>query len=658
MFPNARLLDHPVLRRGVKILLDAALATLAWILCYRVFFFGSPQHPGLALALWLGIAMLLNLGFRLHRQHFRLIGFKDAVQIVMTTTTLVAASILLRQLLPALGSRMPNALAVAASLTTGGAWLMLRGAIRFNHDSAALGGPAGPCPPALRTLIVGAGHAGLRVAKELTRRPELGSRVIGFVDDALDKQGIAVHGFPVLGPTGRLSSLIRQRGIDQVILAIPAAAGPAIRQITAALQPLDVRIKTVPGLSDLLGPLQWKPELRDVSIEDLLRRDPVSIDHPALNRVLADAVVLITGAGGSIGAELARQATYFRPARIVLLGRGENSLWDIERSLRELYPNQAISLELCDIRNLPRMHQVFQRWRPDVVFHAAAHKHVPYLEQHPEEGVENNIFGTRNVLEAACAADTRTFVAISTDKAVNPTSVLGATKRIAEQLVLGAAAGLPHGHRYLSVRFGNVLGSRGSVVPIFREQIKKGGPLTVTHPDMKRYFMTVPEASQLVLQAGILGETGKVYVLDMGEPVRIVDLATDMARLSGLVPGQDIELRFTGIRPGEKLFEELFYRNGSSPTRSTVHPKIFEAKPENSGPEALDSSLARLRATEDAPEGPRRATILQELQALVPSYVPSPTGLGRYNNFKFVPDQMTFGRSLGTIDQAIRSQHQ
>ena len=639
VFPNARFLDLPLLRRGVKIILDLLLATLGWILCYRLFFHGVHHNPATALGLWLCVALVINLAFRLHRQHYRLIGFKDAVHIVLATTTLVAASMLLRLLLPALDSRLPNAVAVAAALSTGGAWLLVRGAIRFNHDMSVVGQPLGDDVPVHRTLIVGAGHAGLLVAKELSRRPELGSQLIGFVDDALDKQGISVHGFPVLGPTGLLDRLIQQKRITRVVLAIPSAAGPAIRKITAALQPLGVEIKTVPEMSDLLGPLQWKPELRDVSIEDLLRREPVSIDHPSLNRVLADAVVLITGAGGSIGSELARQATFFRPARIVLLGRGENSLWDIERNLRELYPNQAISLELCDIRNPNRLRQAFQRWRPDVVFHAAAHKHVPYLEAHPEEAVENNIFGTRHVLEAALAVDSLTFVNISTDKAVNPTSVLGASKRISEQLVLCAAGGLPNGHRYMSVRFGNVLGSRGSVVPIFREQIKKGGPLTVTHPDMIRYFMTVPEASQLVLQAGILGETGKVYVLDMGEPVRIVDLATDMARLSGLVPRQDIELRYTGIRPGEKLFEELFYGNGSSPSRSTVHPKVFEAKPEGCDQPLLEECLSRLEGVILASEGERQSAILKELKRLVPSYAPSPMGLGRYTE-GFTPSRI------------------
>jgi FlaA1/EpsC-like NDP-sugar epimerase len=631
VFPNATLLDHPLLRRLVKLALDLLLALLSWLICAEVFSRRGAVNTGPSLLIWLCTVLLVNLGFRLQRQHYRLIGFPEATQVVLATSCLIALSMVLRLLLPALHGAISHPVIATASLTTGAAWLLLRGAIRYQHDQAlhALVRTDLVGRPRKRTLIIGAGRAGLLVGKELVRNPDLHSLPIGFVDDALDKQGISIHNIPVLGPTELLPTLIRQHEIDQVILAIPTAAGPAIRHITNLLQPLGVEIKTVPELSDLLGPTPWRPELRNVSIEDLLRREPVTIDHPTLNRVLAGAVVMITGAGGSIGSELARQVTSFRPARIILLGRGENSLWDAERSLRELFPNQPISLELCDIRSRARLQQVFQRWQPDVVFHAAAHKHVPYLEAHPEEGVNNNIFGTLNVLEAALAAGTRTFVNVSTDKAVNPTNVLGASKRIAEQLVLCAAGDLPPGHRYMSVRFGNVLGSRGSVVPIFREQIQKGGPLTVTDPDMVRYFMTIPEASRLVLQAGILGECGKLYVLDMGEPVRIVDLATDMARLSGLVPGQDIEILYTGIRPGEKLFEEMFYGTGTS-TRSSVHPKIFETIPEPCRRELLVESLDRLRATQKITEGHRQAAILKELQKLVPSYVPSPTGLGRY----------------------------
>ncbi len=483
--------------------------------------------------------------------------------------------------------------------------------------------------PHHRTLIVGAGKAGLLVSQELIRHPALCCRVIGFLDDALDKQGLRVHGIPILGTTHQLDEVIRAHEITQVILAMPTAPGTVIRALSETARACAVEAKTVPAISDLLGPKNWKPELRDISIEDLLRRDPIELDQPSINEVLGDSVVLITGGGGSIGSEIARQVTTFRPSRIILLGRGENSLWESERSLRAQFPNQTISTELCDIRNIPRLTQAFKRWHPEVVFHAAAHKHVPFLEAHPEEGVENNIFGTRNVLDAALAVGTHTFVNISTDKAVNPTNVLGATKWIAEQLVLIAAADAPDGSRYMNVRFGNVLGSRGSVIPIFKEQISKGGPITITHQSMTRYFMTIPEASQLVLQAGILGETAKIYALDMGTPVKIVDLASDMVKLSGLVLGQDLEIEFTGIRPGEKMFEELFW--DCNPTRTMVHAKVFEADgAQTSSRELLDSSLAALSAAMDSPEGQRQSKILREFLRLVPTYAPSPLGMGRY----------------------------
>ncbi|MBK8573492.1 MAG: polysaccharide biosynthesis protein [Holophagaceae bacterium] len=479
-----------------------------------------------------------------------------------------------------------------------------------------------------RTLVVGAGRAGLLVSQELSRHLELGSRIVGFIDDALEKQGIRIQGIPVLGTSQQLPQLIKEEGITQVILAIPSAPGHAIRSLNDVLRPTEVSIKTVPGIYDLLGPRNWRPELRNISIEDLLRRAPVQLDQSSLSLVLEDEILLITGGGGSIGSEIARQVATFKPARIVLLGRGENSLWESERALRAIYPTQPLSLELCDIRNPHRLAQVFDRWKPGVVFHAAAHKHVPYLEVHPGEAVENNIFGTRNVVEASLASGVHSFVNISTDKAVNPTNVLGATKRVAEHLVTAASSRAPEGTRYVSVRFGNVLGSRGSVIPIFREQIRLGGPITVTDPEMTRYFMTIPEASQLVLQAGVLGANGQVYVLDMGEPVRIVDLAEDMARLSGLTPGQDIEIQFTGIRPGEKLYEELF--TDGERARTDVHPKVFEASPSPGGACDFDVCLHALQGAAILPDGRRQKEVLRLLKEIIPTYTPSPIGLGRF----------------------------
>jgi FlaA1/EpsC-like NDP-sugar epimerase len=409
---------------------------------------------------------------------------------------------------------------------------------------------------------------------------------------------------------------------------MPSAPGSRIRELAKQLQAEGVRVKTLPSMLSFLGKNAWRPELRDIAIEDLLRREPIQLDMGAIRQELEDSVVLITGAGGSIGSELARQVANFRPSRLILLGRGENSLWEVERELRRLYPEQRFEVELCDIRNPNRLYRAFETWRPEFVFHAAAHKHVPYLERHPEEGIENNIFGTLNVLKAAMAIGTKKFVNVSTDKAVNPTSVLGATKRIAEYLVLRSADDEEAEGRYVSVRFGNVLGSRGSVIPLFHDQIRHGGPLTVTHPDMTRYFMTIPEASQLVLQAGMLGNTGKVFVLDMGEPIRIVDLATDMARLSGLTPGCDIDIQFTGMRPGEKLYEELF--TDQEQGRSDVHPKVFEAAGERKNRAVLDRVLRSLRDAMVLPEGPRHQIIAHGFKELVPTYNPSPAGLGQY----------------------------
>ena len=630
--PPPTTLDQPWLRQGVKLVLDGCLAAAAWAVSELVLMGGT--HVTLSGALkWTFLALGVNLAFQLTLQHYRLIGFRDALRIVMATAILLLLSVFLHLIASEIHLIFDVRIAVASALTTGGLWLTLRGGLRARHERILgftdLGLNDLPEGTVFhRTLIVGAGRAGLMIAQELRRHPELGIHIVGFIDDALDKQGIRIQGTRVLGPSRMLRQLIRDHAISQVVLAIPSAPGSVIRQLADAARSAEAEVKTVPGLFNLLGSHGWKPELKDISIEDLLRREPVHLDQTSLSLVLQDSVVLITGGGGSIGGELARQVAAFRPARIVLLGRGENSLWTAERSLRSEFPNQGLSLELCDIRNTSRLQQVFDRWRPQVVLHAAAHKHVPYLEAHPEEAVENNIMGTLNVLNAAQSVDTHSFVNISTDKSVNPTNVLGATKRIAEYLVLQAARRAPEGSRYVSVRFGNVLGSRGSVIPIFQEQIRSGGPLTITHPDMTRYFMTIPEASQLVLQAGILGDTAKVYVLDMGSPVRIVDLATDMARLSGLVPGRDIDLEFTGIRPGEKLFEELFSLNEDQ--SSEVHPKVFNADPEDMDEDLIEEGVAALRMAALEKEGVRQTQILLWLRRLVPSYAPSPTGLGRH----------------------------
>ena len=624
------ILDQPLVRLLIKILLDAALAMLAWGLVTRTLGADLRPHPGIAIATWTASIVFFSILFQLQRQHYRFTGRSDFIRIIISIVFSTIISIFATSLEIWQGRFIRYDIFIFSGCTTGLLWICLRSAVAEGHDirNSVQVIQERDAPPPVNVLIHGAGHAGHLILQETLRHPELGYKVVGFVDDAREKQGGMINGTPVLGASPDLPRLIRRFGVTQVILAMPSASGQDIRHLTQQLSGLGVSVKTVPGLFNLLGDQSWIPEIKDVAIEDLLRRDPVSLDQTALREAIQDAVVLITGGGGSIGSELARQAAAFRPARIVLLGRGENSLWEAEQRLRTIFPNQAISLELCDVRDTTRLGQAFGMWRPDVVLHAAAHKHVPFLEKFPCEAVANNILGTRNVVRETRLLGAPTFVNISTDKAVNPTNVLGASKFIAECLVLAAAAEAEPEQRFISVRFGNVLGSRGSVIPVFRAQIQRGGPLTITHPDMTRYFMTIPEASQLVLQAGILGGNGRIYALDMGEPVKISDLAQDMARLSGLIPGQDIELRYTGLRPGEKLFEEIFH--AEEDFQSPVHPKVFEGvrpPPPNGrlqrGVEALTEAL-----TLPAPE--RQVEILKWLKMLVPTYRPSPAGLGRF----------------------------
>jgi FlaA1/EpsC-like NDP-sugar epimerase len=637
---------HPGFRATGKLGLDTLGLAVAWGLALAA---QSGQPSALlsrqALA-WMAVALASNLAFRLPSQHFRHFGRRDQGRVLAATGVLALASLLLSMLplragLAGLGggpaSAFPGGTPLLAALATGLVWIALRMGVALLHErrrSRAHGQNTRPAP-ADRVLIAGAGHAGLLILEELARHPELGHQVVGLVDDAPDKQGLRVAGVQVLGRFQALPELIRRHAVTRVILAVPSAPGEVVRHLTRLVSAAGAEVKTVPGLFDLLGARAWVPEVQDVAIEDLLRRAPVQLDQTALGRELADAVVLITGGGGSIGSELARQVAAFHPRRIVLLGRGENSLWEAERRLRRHAPGQQLSVELCDIRNPLRLQQAFERWRPGVVFHAAAHKHVPYLELHPSEGIQNNVFGTLNVVRACQGIGVHTFVNISTDKAVNPANVLGATKYLAECIIQAAASTALPGQRYVSVRFGNVLGSRGSVIPVFQDQIRSGGPLTVTHPDMTRYFMTIPEASQLVLQAGLLGRNGKIFVLDMGEPVRIGDLARDMARLSGLTVGRDIQIQFSGIRPGEKLFEEIFHAQEERPSR--VHPKVFEAMRRPLAPGQLEQGIEALALAVTLPDGDRQREILHWLKRLVPSYRPSPTGLGRYDTGSALP---------------------
>jgi FlaA1/EpsC-like NDP-sugar epimerase len=413
-----------------------------------------------------------------------------------------------------------------------------------------------------------------------------------------------------------IDRVITEFQIHRVLIALPDAIGSTVRDVTRAAADAGAEVRIVPGLSAIIGGRVSVRTLRHVQIEDLLRRAPVETDMASIRSLAEDHTVLITGAGGSIGSELARQLATLGPRRLVLLGRGENSIFEIERELAATFPDTPRTAIIGDVRDRKRLRAVFDEFRPDAVFHAAAHKHVPLMEADPAEAISNNVAGTWNVADAAVAVGTRHFVLISTDKAVRPTSAMGASKRAAEMVVQSFAARAPAGV-FVSVRFGNVLGSRGSVVPTFLRQIEAGGPITITHPEMRRYFMTIPEAVRLVLHAGARGRNGDVFVLDMGEPVRISDLATDLIRLSGLEVGRDIEIIYTGIRPGEKLYEEPFFDDENAVP--TDHPKILRARG-LAAPADADGRLSELMAL--GAQGASPSVIRAALKSLLPDYTP------------------------------------
>jgi FlaA1/EpsC-like NDP-sugar epimerase len=470
----------------------------------------------------------------------------------------------------------------------------------------------------MRAIIVGAGAAGQMIAKELLTNPGLGLYPVAFVDDDERKNKLRLHEIPVVGKIADIGKVAHDNDAGAIVIAIPSAPGSVIRRIVQAAADSGLKTRTLPPLSDVLSGRASPSSLRDVQIEDLLRRDPIQTDLAAVRNLAKGRTVLVTGAGGSIGSELCRQLARLEPARLIILGHGENSIFDIQAELLGTFPKLNVVPAIADVRDPKRLHSIFDDCRPFAVFHAAAHKHVPLMEENVVEAITNNIFGTTNVVNAAVDAGVEHFVLISTDKAVRPTSIMGATKRLAERVVQHAA--VAHGRNFVSVRFGNVLGSRGSVVPTFFRQIRAGGPVLVTHPEMRRYFMTIPESVQLVLQAGTLGLGGEVFVLDMGEPVKIIDLATDLIRLCGYEPGKDIELQFTGIRPGEKLYEEMFFHEEHA--LPTNHPKLLRAKKAGI-PDGLMRRIERLvAATETSDEDELREMLI----ALVPDFQREATG--------------------------------
>lgn len=617
--------------RTVQFLGDIAIFCVAYVLAYMVRFEGAvPALMWRTLAWTMPYVVAMQYGllrtFGVHRLVWRYVGLPDARRIAVAVAA-GSAVLALARLGSELGSHayaplsraiIPFGVTLSDSTFAFLGLTGVRVVRRMLAERVESGSRPTPDKAPVPTMLIGAGRAGVLVAKEIAARPDLGILPVGFLDDDPVKTGTLVHGVPVLGTTAFLTALCAKRGAKQALITMAAARGSDVRRIAELCRQAKVPVKIIPGLFEIVGGRVNLSRIRTIAIEDLLRREPVVLDENAIHGLIKGRTVLVTGAGGSIGSELCRQICRFDPKALVLVEHAENNLFHIDRELRAAFPTVTIHACIADIRDSARMENIFVAHRPQAVFHAAAHKHVPMMEANPGEAVKNNVLGTYELATLADRHAVEGFVMISTDKAVNPTSVMGATKRAAEIVV--QALSQRSTTRFVAVRFGNVLGSAGSVVPLFQQQIANGGPVTVTHPEMKRYFMTIPEACQLVLQAGAMGRGGEIFVLDMGEPVKVLDLARDLIALSGLREGEDIEIEVMGMRPGEKLFEELSLAEEHA--ARTGHPKVFVGRIRPHEWEEVTRFLREVAGVVErgAVDGDR---VRVALQALVTEYSPA-----------------------------------
>ncbi|RSL31852.1 polysaccharide biosynthesis protein [Salibacterium salarium] len=500
--------------------------------------------------------------FKLYKRVWQYASINELKEIFKAVTLSIIATVIMQQLFfDIIHKRTLVITWMLHILLIGGsrfAWRMYRDTFLKSHKNKK------------RTLIVGSGNAGTMVARQMMQGGESELTPVAFVDDDMTKKKLEIMGVPVEGPVHNIENIANELDIEHIVIAIPSLTRQELQRIYDECQKTNIRTQILPMIEDLLSGKVSVNEFRDVEVEDLLGRDPVELDIEGISESITNKTILITGAAGSIGSEICRQISGFQPQKMILLDHYENGVYDVEMELQQKELYSELITEVSDIKDKEKMDTIFESYRPDVVFHAAAHKHVPLMEKNPEEAVKNNVMGTKNVAEAANEYGSETFVMISTDKAVNPTSVMGATKRIAEMVVQHMDT--TSETKFVSVRFGNVLGSRGSVIPLFKKQIQNGGPVTVTHPDMVRYFMTISEASRLVIQAGALAKGGEVFVLDMGEPVKIVDLAKNLIKLSGYNI-EDIGIEYSGMRPGEKMYEELLKDDEVYPEQ--IYPKIY-----------------------------------------------------------------------------------
>ena len=552
------------------------------------------------------IVMLLSM--HLYTRIWRYAGMREMVAVLIATT--LGAGLFYTGMYVFDKSLPRSIYLISWILSTG---VIGIGRMVLHYIAMRYGGKQSTDADMVNTLIIGAGDAGATIAREIERYHKRSRKVIGFIDDDEAKFNRLMGGVRILGNRHDIPSIVKENKVKEIIIAMPSVTRNEIRNIMEICSPLKCKVNTLPGMYQLLDDEVLVSHLHPVSIEDLLERDEVRLDMDIVEHYIRDKVVLVTGAGGSIGSEICRQIMRVGPKMLLLLGHGENSIYLINQELKNIYKDGPIIPIIADIRDKQQLDQIFTQYNPQVVFHAAAHKHVPLMEIQPMAAVLNNIYGTRNVADVAGRHGVERFVMISTDKAVNPTSVMGATKRVAEKVIISMND--TYDTKYITVRFGNVLGSRGSVIPLFKKQIEAGGPVTVTDPEMTRYFMTIPEASQLVLQAGAMGKGGEVFLLDMGEPVKIIDLARNMIRLSGLEPDKDIHIKITGLRPGEKKYEELL--TSEEGTNRTNHTKIFEAALETVDRDWLMEKIGTFDSCETDMD------VIGVLQDIIPTYTPN-----------------------------------
>ena len=552
------------------------------------------------------IVMLLSM--HLYTRIWRYAGMREMVAVLIATT--LGAGLFYTGMYVFDKSLPRSIYLISWILSTG---VIGIGRMVLHYIAMRYGGKQSTDADMVNTLIIGAGDAGATIAREIERYHKRSRKVIGFIDDDEAKFNRLMGGVRILGNRHDIPSIVKENKVKEIIIAMPSVTRNEIRNIMEICSPLKCKVNTLPGMYQLLDDEVLVSHLHPVSIEDLLERDEVRLDMDIVEHYIRDKVVLVTGAGGSIGSEICRQIMRVGPKMLLLLGHGENSIYLINQELKNIYKDGPIIPIIADIRDKQQLDQIFTQYNPQVVFHAAAHKHVPLMEIQPMAAVLNNIYGTRNVADVAGRHGVERFVMISTDKAVNPTSVMGATKRVAEKVIISMND--TYDTKYITVRFGNVLGSRGSVIPLFKKQIEAGGPVTVTDPEMTRYFMTIPEASQLVLQAGAMGKGGEVFLLDMGEPVKIIDLARNMIRLSGLEPDKDIHIKITGLRPGEKKYEELL--TSEEGTNRTNHTKIFEAPLDTVDRDWLIEKISTFDSCETDMD------VIGVLQDIIPTYTPN-----------------------------------